>query len=186
MEDRLSLFSLPQSILCTIFSKWLPVDSVCVLDTAVADLHMRRVLLENLFTSAEFEFENNMVDNLDRNSSRDGHGFVQWLYKRRIYIRQIRLNGWLNVRDEGLGMLSDTCMKVQCLDLCGCREVTDVGISRLSEGCQMLQELDLSWCRLVTDVGIIRLSEGCQMLQILDLSSCRLVTDVGIIRLSEG
>ena len=116
MDDQLSLFSLPQSVLCMIFSKWLPIDSVCVLDTAVADFHMRRVLLENLFTSAEFEFENNMVDDLESNSSRDGHGFVRWLYKRRISIREIKLSGWLNVRDEGLGMLSDASMKVS-LDL---------------------------------------------------------------------
>ena len=146
MEDRLSLFSLPQSILCTILSKYLLVDSVCVLDTAVADLHMRRVLLEDLFTSAEFEFENNIVDNLVKNSSRDGHGFVQWLYKRRISVRQIKLSDWLNIRDEGLGMLSETCVTMQSLDLCNCDQVTDVGISRLSEGCHMLQHLNLCGC----------------------------------------
>ena len=112
MHDQLTLFSLPQSVLCMIFSKWLPVDSVCVLDTAVADFHMRRVLLENLFTSAEFELENNTVDDLERNSSRDGHGFVRWLYKRRISIREIKLRGWFNVRDEGSEMLSDTSTKV--------------------------------------------------------------------------
>ena len=173
MEDRLTLFSLPQTILCTIFSKWLTVDSVGVVDIAIAEIPSRRVLLENLFTSLEFEFENNdMANDLEANTKRDGHGFVLWLYRRRISVKEIKLRGWINIRDEGLGMLSESCMRVQSLDLSGCEEVTDVGISRLSEGCHLLQSLNLFRCIHVTDVGISRLSEGCHLLQSLNLADC--------------
>lgn len=97
MENRLTLFSLPQSIRCMIFSKWLPFDSVGVIDIAIAEIHSRRVLLENLFVSLEFEFKNNnMCNDLKVNKRRDGHGFVLWLYNRRKSIKEIKLRAGLD------------------------------------------------------------------------------------------
>ena len=80
MEEDM-LFRLPQSILnVQSFRNGWQLSCVGVVNIAIAEIYSRRVLLENLFTSLEFEFENNnMANDLEANTRRDGHGFALWL-----------------------------------------------------------------------------------------------------------
>ena len=77
MSTLPSLFRLPSSILSAILSKYLTIDNVCVLDTAVSEKRSRQILV-NLFLSAEVVFE----DNRDR----DGRDFLSWSKERGLVL----------------------------------------------------------------------------------------------------
>ena len=79
MSTLPSLFRLPSSILSVILSKYLTIDNVCVLDTAVCEMRSREILV-NLFLSAEVVFE----DNRDR----DGHDFLSWSKQRGLVLSE--------------------------------------------------------------------------------------------------
>jgi hypothetical protein len=131
-----TLLTLPSSVLCTILSEFLTIDSFCVFESAVSEA-VSRQLLENLMTSAEFGFEDNRsgdghdvitwlekrgdaeidysvkddlweyLDWLHENKKRrNGNGFLLWLRKRRISVKYVNLLGCINVTDEGLVGLS--------------------------------------------------------------------------------
>ena len=147
-----TLLTLPSSVLCTILSEFLTVDSFSVFDCALSEA-LSRKLLENLMSSSEFTFEDNrssdghdviawlkkrgdaeMLSNVDydlRNwlrenkRKRDGNGFLLWLHKRRISVKYVNLLGWVNVTDEGLVGLSSICSVLQSLNLRDCKGVTD-------------------------------------------------------------
>ena len=153
-----TLFKLPFSLLCNILSKFLTVDSLSIFDIAVGETESRELVLESLFPSAEFVVEDNIISRegrAERNIRRDGRSFLYWVHKRRLNIRYVDLRGWHNITEEGLGLLSERCWRLQKLNLSGLREeVTDLSVSRLAEGCSMLQELSLEGCSQVTDLGL--------------------------------
>jgi len=134
--ERLTLFRLPLSILCTILSKWLTVDSLGVFDTAMSEVTSRQVLLENVFTCREFSFHNNSISRSSVESKikrEHGHVFVCWLYLRRISItKEISLKSWNSITNESLRMICVYCDRLESLNLNGCDQVTDAGIGRLS------------------------------------------------------
>jgi hypothetical protein len=175
-----SLFGLPTTILCTIFSKWLTVHSVSVLDIAVTNTAARNRLFDQLYASMEFEFENNEIDDL--NETGDARKFVLWLEKRHIRIRCLKLDAirsWKNVDDDVLKIVADI-PHLMSLNLNCCDRLTDIGINYLSESCTMIQTLQLSGCSGFTDTSMLTLSQGCSMLQTLHLSGCQQITDSGI------
>jgi Leucine-rich repeat (LRR) protein len=249
--NRITLFHLPPSILCLIFSKWLPVHSLCFLDIAIADRNMRRVFLEDVCGSSEFEYDNNKMEIDGANA----YTVVRWLDKRKIrgisqmklehindevlkyvnvqsldicyseiteaglshlnekcssllqhlrigncdivmdrgirIISSFRLLSFLDIggrsgiTDEGITILSESCLMLQHLILTACNKVTDIGMEKLSLGCTMLRTLDISWLVEVTDRGMEFLSKGCINLQSLDLERCQL-TDDSITFLSQN
>ena len=70
-----TLFHLPPSILCLIF----PVHSLCCfLDIAITDSNMRRVFLENVCDSREFEYN---ISNMEIDGA-NALTVVRWLDKR--------------------------------------------------------------------------------------------------------
>ena len=104
MEETSTLFKLPLSILCILLSEWLTVDSICVFDTAVAEVESRKFLLESLFPCAEFILEDNSIgrNGLEEwKNQRDGHSFLYWMHKRRLCFKHVNLACWLNITDEG-------------------------------------------------------------------------------------
>ena len=134
MEGETStLFRLPFSLLCIILSKWLTVDSLSIFDIAVGETESRELVLESLFPSAEFVVEDNSVSRkglAERKIRRDGHSFLFWIYKRRLSIRNVDLRDWHNTTEEGLGLLSERCWRLEKLDISSLsKEVTDGGIA---------------------------------------------------------
>lgn len=249
--NRITLFHLPPSILCLIFSKWLPVHSLCFLDIAIADRDMRRVFLEDVCGSSEFEYDNNKMEIDGANA----YTVVRWLDKRKIRgISQMKLEqindevlkyvnvqsldicysniteeglrhlkekcsllqhlrigncaivmdrgiriissfrllsfldigGRCGITDEGITILSESCLMLQHLILTACDKVTNIGMEKLSLGCTMLRTLDISWLVKVTDRGMEFLSKGCINLQSLDLERCGELTDDSITFLSQN
>jgi hypothetical protein len=134
-----SLFRLPSSILSVIFSKYLTIDSVCVLDIAVSETRSRRILL-NLFLSAEVVFEDNRdrygrdfiswskergkelssakmweyIRNDDQHarSNKDAEVFFLWLQKRSVQVKHASLVGWGHVTDAGMRALGESCSRL--------------------------------------------------------------------------
>jgi hypothetical protein len=181
-SKNLSLFGLPTTILCTIFSKWLAVDSVSVLDIAVTETAARNRLFE-LYVSIEFEFENNEMD--DQNETCNAKKFALWLNKRHIRIRCMNLCSWTNVDDDVFKIAADI-PHLLSLNLLCCPRLTDIGITYLSLNYTMIQTLQLSGCSGFTDTSMLKLSEGCPMLETLHLSGCQQITDSGIQNLFQN
>jgi hypothetical protein len=149
----LSLFGLPTTILCTIFSKWLTVDSVAVLDIAVTDTAARNRLFEQLYVSIEFEFENNEIDDL--NKTGDAKKFVLWLDKRHIRIRCMNLRSWKNVDADVFKIAAAIPHSMSLNQLC-CERLTDIGINYLSESCTMIHYYICSVQGRVDDIEDMR------------------------------
>lgn len=113
-----------------------------MLDTAVAEMQSRRILL-NLFLSAEIVFEDNRdqygndfiswceeegkvlspestneyleEDSQYAQSNRDADRFFFWLQIRSINVKLVNLIGWQNDTDTGMKLLAESCPRLESL-----------------------------------------------------------------------
>lgn len=60
--------------------------------------------------------------------------------------------------DEGVIALSNTCRRLEDLDLCGSQFVSDYAIDALARNCPNLRRLNLTWCIKVSNIVLDNLS----------------------------
>eukprot|EP01103_Thecamoeba_quadrilineata_P004811 TRINITY_DN1466_c1_g2_i1.p1 TRINITY_DN1466_c1_g2~~TRINITY_DN1466_c1_g2_i1.p1 ORF type:complete len:1680 (+),score=335.47 TRINITY_DN1466_c1_g2_i1:75-5042(+) len=100
-------------------------------------------------------------------------------------LKSFDLSRCLNVTDQDLTRLAESCRGLELINLSACEEITDEGLTRLSKSCPGLREINLSSCGRVGDDGIKSLAYHCNGLEKVTLYNCSRVTDESIGDLSK-
>eukprot|EP01089_Gocevia_fonbrunei_P018806 TRINITY_DN6465_c0_g2_i1.p1 TRINITY_DN6465_c0_g2~~TRINITY_DN6465_c0_g2_i1.p1 ORF type:complete len:1068 (-),score=208.00 TRINITY_DN6465_c0_g2_i1:85-3288(-) len=167
----------------------------------------------NLSSKCFVEEINNMEGNYLRNSNGFEYFGMGRTPKKFYNLKHLDLSRCLNVGDEVVKAIAESCPNITTINLMACDDVTDEGILELHRNknyklkrlildkCQQvtdksistlveitrdLRKLHLSGCRKITDLTLCKLAACCPVLEDLDLSSCEDITDSGLQQISLG
>ena len=192
-------FLMSDDLQILVYSLWLDVRSLAILDVAFSSRKLRPswlTILKRLRSDAIDNWSHSLLS-------------LMWLSKRGIRASQMNidyspvrgcdilrvdtsdiehlgLRGSYNITDQCIVDVVCCCLKLRSINLRGYGQVTDAGVTALGTGCGQLQSIDLSSCYQVTDAGIMALAAGCGQLQSINLESCNQVTDAGVTTLGAG
>ncbi len=87
-------------------------------------------------------------------------------------------NCW-ELSDATFGAIATMCRDLLSLTMCACRQpaVTDAALVSIGAGCTNLRHLSIGGCTQITDIAITGIIKGCRHLQSLDVSGCTTLTD---------
>ena len=156
-------FLLSDDIQILIFSLWLDVRSLAILDVAFSSRRLRPswlTILKRLRSDAIDKWGHSLLS-------------LMWLSKRGIRVSRMNID-YSPVR--GCDILRVDTSDIVHLGLGGSYNITDQCIVDVVCCFLKLRSINLRGCGQVTDAGVTALGAGCGQLQSIDLSSCYKVT----------
>lgn len=195
---RILYFSLPNEILCRIFSRYLSIQDISLFDIAICNHRNRPAFLEYVGSVACI-----WLGDKERQLS---YKEISWMYSRKIKVRNLncdtvndntafRIAGcgvcleWLTINkqylyDSGMIQIAENCPNIRHLDISRCNNITDYSIIKIAEYCPNIDYLNIAECR-VTDKSVVRIVELCHELETLNIAYCHNITDLCISKIAE-
>ena len=96
-------------------------------------------------------------------------------------LKTLNLSG-SNISNYTINKTSESCKKLESVDLVGCKNVTDESIIRLCKSCKKLKRLNLAGCS-ITNESVVAIAIDCTNLEYLNLRSCRNITGKAVIEI---
>ncbi|PKB93177.1 hypothetical protein RhiirA5_442117 [Rhizophagus irregularis] len=85
------------------------------------------------------------------------------------YLNISAIRGSFNLKnDKGLCAITNSCYKIECLNISRCTEFSETSICSVIRSCPRLQHFDLSFCK-ITDITIKEIAGSCLNLKYLNL-----------------
>jgi len=102
--------------------------------------------------------------------------------KKLTMMRHLRLEGCVQIDDEGIAAIAKTFRRLTELDITRCFKVSDKGICAISKYCQDLDTLLISFCHRVSTKTMQYLGDNSKSLKLVDASYCGKVTAADVDR----
>lgn len=177
-----NLFFFPDCVWYTIFEKFLVVNDLVNLDSAVCNNSIREIFLKRI-SGGTTSFRGRVATLAQRKTDND---YVLWLHKRNIFIRSLILTSETfypsNITDQSLVSYCDQCLRLQEINFYGLK-VSDSTFVTLIAASPNLRKLYLSECSLLTNMGFVAISmlkRALHLLEVLSIGFCRRIDDEGM------